>query len=273
MLRVAVTDSVLKGLPNSDAIWFPFHPNAKLSEVYANYPKDDDNDDDDDPADVMLDKSPFHLYDLIDVSPDEFICAYGKQPDKMLRSKHTLLQTRQFRGAYFAAVIESNSSEAPSYFNIAVTGTDMSDLAAKVKASFRSVRGTADMDVDADALSKKRSAPANDNSNDYDETERGGGGKRLKSLDISNIHVKMNMKAVELLEYRLNAFTTPTAAEQAYAVAILEKMQNSSGEVSIIHKLTYSSNGLLLHRSKYIIILQVQIYVHLRLIVVLPNTG
>jgi len=63
----------------------------------------------------------------------------------------------------------------------------------------------------------------------------GGGGKRPK-VDTSNIHVIMDLAAKKLLEYRLEALTTPTATEQAYAAAILGKMQNYSVVASILDR-------------------------------------
>jgi len=173
--------------------------------VYSNIPLDDDDNDDKPAADVPPDTSPFHLHDLIGVRWNEFADACGKRPNKKLHTKHPLLQTRKFNGACFAAVIESHSSESPSYLNIAVTGKDMSGLSVKVKASFRSVSGTtADMEIVHDDLAKK--GPADDSGDDIG----GGGGKRQKSSNSSNVHLEMNMKIQELFEHRRSDNTPPT---------------------------------------------------------------
>lgn len=187
------------------------------------------------PTTTPIGERPFYLWDLISVSPDEYNKAYTKRPQGGLEKHHgSSLAVREFKGATFAAVCsedDENSPAVPGYSNIAVSGEDMKSLAAKVKSSFRSFVGSADMmDIDYDQSAKKR--PAGDEDND--DGSNCGGGKRMKGTDSSNVHVAMNVKAAELLEYRRKSFISPSAIEQAYAAAVLEKMQNSIGEVKIL---------------------------------------
>ena len=142
-------------------VWFAIAANNKVKGDKGVY--NDDNVTKRVTPTTPIGKRPFYLWDLISVSPHEYAKAYTKRPQGGLDKWHgSSLAVRDFKGATFAAICSEDGMSppvVPDHSNIAVSDDDMKNLAAKVKASFRSVVGSADMmDVECDQSAKKRPA-------------------------------------------------------------------------------------------------------------------